>query len=82
MEFTKSLPKILRGSVQLQWKRCGSINCRCSRGHLHGPYAALMWREGGHQKKRYVRLKVLPEIVDEIQREKSRRANFGRSGQS
>ena len=26
--------------------RCGRANCRCTAGHLHGPYHALHWREG------------------------------------
>jgi hypothetical protein len=50
------LPKIepLRGSLHLEWKRCGRANCRCSLGRLHGPYSARHWREDGRQRKAYV----------------------------
>ena len=35
--------------------RCGKPNCRCATGDGHGPYAFLLWREGGVQRRRYVR---------------------------
>ena len=51
------LPKsdMLRGSLQPELKRCGKPACRCIHGELHGPYWSLRWREGGHQRRRYVR---------------------------
>ena len=57
MKSGGSLPKIeaLPGSLQREWKRCGKSACRCARGELHGPYWYLRWREGGHQRKRYVK---------------------------
>lgn len=27
------------GSLTIQWKTCGKINCRCQNGQKHGPYA-------------------------------------------
>ena len=45
----------LRGSLQPEWARCGKASCRCSRGELHGPYWSHRWREGGRQRRRYVR---------------------------
>jgi hypothetical protein len=50
------LPKHpLPGSVHLEWKRCGRTWCRCSRGHLHGPYFYRRWREDGRQRTEYVK---------------------------
>jgi hypothetical protein len=51
------LPKIapLRGSLHLEWKRCGRATCRCRDGNLHGPYYARHWWERGRQRKAYVR---------------------------
>ena len=52
-----TLPKIVpvRGSLHLEWKRCGRPNCRCQTGRLHGPYYARHWREDGRQRKAYVK---------------------------
>ena len=51
-----SLPKLpsRRWSLQPEWKRCGNPSCRCTRGHLHGPYWYRRWREDGKQRKQYV----------------------------
>ena len=51
------LPTIepIRGSLHVEWKRCGRSNCRCRDGRLHGPYYARHWREDGRQRKAYVR---------------------------
>jgi len=35
--------------------RCGKPACRCAGGAGHGPYVFLFWREGGVQRRRYVR---------------------------
>lgn len=35
--------------------RCGKTGCRCVEGAGHGPYWFLHWREGGTQRRRYVR---------------------------
>lgn len=37
------------------WTRCGKPTCRSASGEPHGPYHALYWREGGVQRRRYVR---------------------------
>ena len=57
VEFGDSLPKVtpLRGALVSDWKRCGKPTCRCARGALHGPYLSLRWREGGRQRRRYIR---------------------------
>jgi hypothetical protein len=51
----KPLPKTPAMSLHEQWVRCGKPTCRCSSGQLHGPYIYVFWREGGRQRKRYVR---------------------------
>ena len=63
-----TLPKITKsGSIHLEWKRCGRSNCRCATGKVfHGPYAVYHWRQNGIQKKRYVRLENLEELLDEL----------------
>ena len=35
--------------------RCGKPACRCAGGEGHGPYWFLHWREGGVQRRKYVR---------------------------
>src|SRR5215207_2633706 len=49
------LPKMAPGAVCAQMIRCGRANCRCARGHLHGPYHYHFARAGGRLVKRYVR---------------------------
>jgi hypothetical protein len=62
----KVLPK-MAGSLHLEFKRCGRPQCRCQRGSLHGPYAYRHWREAGRQRKVYVPMKQLGEIVLEME---------------
>lgn len=64
MNLADLLPKTNRGSLQLQWKRCGKKGCRCCHGTMHGPYLALYWRAEGRQKKRYIRLEELPDVLE------------------
>jgi hypothetical protein len=39
-------------SYRLKYFRCGNAGCRCSRGHLHGPYlfATRHAPDGGHRQ--------------------------------
>ena len=57
----ETLPKTLPGAVCAQWVRCCRPNCRCARGHLHGPYFYRFWREGArrHAVAAFVVLGVL-----------------------
>jgi hypothetical protein len=75
MFFENPLPKIepLRGSVHLEWRKCGRSNCRCLSGHLHGPYFVRRWREGGRQQKAYVSGKGLAKTLLAIE---ARRASL------
>jgi hypothetical protein len=57
----------LKGSVQVEWKRCGRRNCRCVAGRLHGPYYARHWREGGRQRKAYVPVAHVPAVLVAIE---------------
>ena len=50
----EALPKTLPGAVCAQRVRCGKPGCRCSRGLGHTAYYRF-WREGGRQRKRYVK---------------------------
>ena len=58
------LPKIypLPGSLQPELKRCGKPICRCTRGELHGPYWYRRWREGGRQRRAYVKVADLEQV--------------------
>ena len=51
MRKTPPLPGFLRA----ERIRCGKPACRCARGDLHGPYLYRRWREGGRQRRQYVR---------------------------
>ena len=35
--------------------RCGKPTCRCASGERHGPYLYRRWREGGRQRRQYVK---------------------------
>ncbi|MDQ3132856.1 MAG: hypothetical protein M3Q99_19065 [Acidobacteriota bacterium] len=75
----KTLPKILRGSVHQQFKKCGKMNCRCAVGKLHGAYYYHFVRVGGKLKKRYLKpTEVEPTLLACLERqrlEKLRRCN-------
>ena len=63
-DLCHTLPKIepLPGSLHAEWKTCGRPTCRCARGELHGPYWSHRWREGGRQRRRYVRPAELEQV--------------------
>jgi hypothetical protein len=69
-----ALPNRSIGSVHLEFKRCGQPNCRCRRGLPHGPYVYRHWREGGRQRKEYVPMKRLSDVVLEIERQRTEAA--------
>jgi hypothetical protein len=51
--------------------RCGKPNCRCAKGEGHGPYWFLHWRQGGKQRRRYVRqteVAAVRAVIDGRQR--------------
>jgi len=41
---------LIHGMPHNVYKKCGKKNCRCSKGHLHGPYQALSINKNGKQK--------------------------------
>jgi len=43
-----------RGSIVLERVRCGKTNCRCSQGHLHGPYRYWHFYEAGKVRRKYL----------------------------
>ncbi len=67
----KLLPRTQVGSLHLEFKTCGRPNCRCQRGLLHGPYLYRHRREGGRQRKAYVPMKRLGEVVCEMERQRA-----------
>jgi len=59
----RSLPKKAAGSLHLEFKKCGRPQCRCHLGFLHGPYVYRHWRDGGRQRKAYVPMRRLGEVL-------------------
>ena len=72
-EIAKTCPKI--PALTAQHTRCGKPHCRCTAGHLHGPYHYLRWREGSTHRRRYVRAADVPAVRAVLeQRREQRRA--------
>ena len=71
----ESLPKMLPGSVHVQWVRCGKKACRCQDGHRHGPYYYWYSREGDRVRKRYLK----PGQVDEVRARCEARQEYHRT---
>jgi hypothetical protein len=67
----KTLPKIAVGSLHLEFKKCGRAGCRCQRGLLHGPYLYRHWRKGSRQKKEFVPMTRLSEVLAEMERQRA-----------
>lgn len=72
MNSDKMLPKNRSaGSIHLEWKRCGSASCCCTKGLLHGPYVYRHRRYGLKQKKTYVAMRELAHLMKELGEEKA-----------
>ncbi len=78
-QTAKVLPKMLRGSVHQQFKKCGKPNCKCTRGTLHGAYYYHFVRMDGKLKKQYLKASEVEPIqtacIARQQAEKEKRAN-------
>jgi hypothetical protein len=70
-ELAKTLYKI--PTLLTTWTRCGKPQCRCTAGHLHGPYHALHWREGSVQRRRYVRAAEVPAVQEILAKRRAQR---------
>lgn len=58
------LPKMYRGTVHMQFVRCGKQNCKCrTRGELHGPYYYHFYRFGGRFRKGYIKSEEVEEYI-------------------
>jgi hypothetical protein len=71
MKNDETLPKTAVGSLHLEFKKCGRANCRCQRGLLHGPYLYRHWREHGRQRKEFVPMKRLDEVLLEMEHQRA-----------
>jgi Family of unknown function (DUF6788) len=80
MKRGEPLPKIT-GSLHLEFKSCGRRQCRCQRGLLHGPYVYQHWREHGRQRKAYVQMQRLGEVLLTMEQHRAAAANPGRVNQ-
>lgn len=73
IELVQSFPKMQGCALVQHGTRCGKTGCRCRRGQLH-PTAYLRWREGGRQRRRYVRradIEPVQAIVAQRHREQA-----------
>ena len=70
-KISETLPKRAIGSVHLEFKRCGRPNCRCRFGLFHGPYVYRHWREGGRQRKEYVPMDRLSDVLLDMERQRA-----------
>jgi Family of unknown function (DUF6788) len=61
--LSKDIPDRLPGAVCKQYVKCGTPNCRCTRGELHGPYWYRFWRnDEGKLHRQYVRKADLERV--------------------
>jgi hypothetical protein len=63
-----SLPKIapLPGTLREEYRGCGKPNCRCVRGDHHGPYLYRRWREGGRQRRSYIKPAAAAQVEEAL----------------
>lgn len=52
----------IKKTYRLERVRCGSKNCKCAEGQMHGPYWYAYWTEGGRTRSQYIG-KKLPKGV-------------------
>ena len=59
------MPKIVHspGVLRAEFRTCGKPNCRCARGERHGPYLYRRWREGGRQRRSYVKPAAAAQVA-------------------
>jgi len=50
------------GSIYTVYKKCGSKNCKCAKGKLHGPFNYLSRKINGRTKLTFVRRADEPNI--------------------
>ncbi len=63
----KPFPKIpadglLNGAVCASYVRCSKLNCKCTRGSLHGPYYHRYQWHNGRVIKEYIPLSQVEEV--------------------
>jgi len=79
-EGGERLPKTAVGSLHLGFVKCGRPNCRCRNGLLHGPYLYRHWRENGRQRKAYVAMRRLMEVLLEMEEHRAKAARPAQVG--
>jgi len=61
---------MLRGSVSFIPNYCGKPECRCTRGHPHGPYPYVADTQEGRRRLTYVRkaerVRVQAEVAEYV----------------
>lgn len=55
-------PKMLDGYVRAERVRCGKVNCKCSRGELHGVYFYHYTWDAGRRRKSYVKRSEVEQV--------------------
>lgn len=68
LEFAKAFHKT--AALVSYRVRCRKPTCRCATGEGHGPYHFLRWRQGGIQRRRYVRQSEVAAVQKVIESRK------------
>lgn len=55
-------PKMLDGYVRAERVKCGKVNCKCSRGELHGVYFYRYTWDEGRRRKTYVKRSEVEQV--------------------
>lgn len=55
-------PKMLDGYVRAERVRCGKVNCKCSRGDLHGVYYYRYTWDEGRRRKSYIKRSEVKQV--------------------
>lgn len=58
---------MMRASLVLLPNFCGKEDCRCKKGHPHGPYPYLSDKKEGKSRMTYVKKRDLPNIREKVQ---------------
>jgi hypothetical protein len=53
---------MVRGCYYQVYKTCTQPNCRCQKGHKHGPFPALSWSVDGKQRMVMVKAADVPLV--------------------
>ena len=62
LHYLLNAHEMIDGSIYTVYKKCGSKNCKCAKGKLHGPFNYLSRKINGRTKLTFVRRADEPGI--------------------